>query len=420
MSPGVLSLASLLIVIAVSMTSRINVGVLAITLGAGVALLAAGWSVNEFAAVFPAPLFLILVGVTLLFGIAVKNGTLAAITARMVRLCGHRTAILPIAFFLLTFVLSAIGPGAIAGTAIMAPLAMSAGVAAGVPAFLLALMVGVGANAGTLSPVSLTGIISLTLLERGGLGGHEAAVFISNFVAHMVTAVAAYVLFGGLKLMRENREAPRTQAEVVALPPLTATHWLTLVVLATWLGIVVGLEANPGLAAFPAAALLILVGAADDNAALGTIPWSVIIMVSGVGLLIAVLDKTGGMALFTQMLSNIATPSTANGIMAGVAGVISSYSSTSGVVLPAFLPTVSGLVERLGGGDPLEVALSINVGAALVDVSPLSTIGALCIAAVPPGAADTKDLFRKMLLWGFSMALYGAIFCQLFIGFFAW
>jgi Na+/H+ antiporter NhaD/arsenite permease-like protein len=419
MSPGVLSLASLLIVIAVSMTSRINVGVLAITLGAGVALLAAGWTVNEFAAVFPAPLFLILVGVTLLFGIAVKNGTLAAITARMVKLCGHRTAMLPIAFFLLTFVLSAIGPGAIAGTAIMAPLAMSAGVAAGVPAFLLALMVGVGANAGTLSPVSLTGIISLTLLERGGLGGHEAAVFISNFVAHMVTAVGAYVLCGGLKLMRENRAAPRTQAEV-ALPPLTATHWLTLVVLATWLGVVVGLEANPGLAAFPAAALLILVGAADDNAALGTIPWSVIIMVSGVGLLIAVLDKTGGMDLFTQLLSNIATPYTANGIMAGVAGVISSYSSTSGVVLPAFLPTVSGLVERLGGGDPLEIALSINVGAALVDVSPLSTIGALCIAAVPPGAADIKDLFRKMLLWGFSMALYGAIFCQLFIRFFAW
>jgi Na+/H+ antiporter NhaD/arsenite permease-like protein len=419
MSPGALSLGALLIVIAVSMTSRINVGVLAITLAAGVAFLAAGWTANEFAAAFPAPLFLILVGVTLLFGVAVRNGTLAAITARMVKLCGHRTAILPIAFFLLTFILSAIGPGAIAGTAIMAPLAMSAGVAAGVPAFLLALMVGVGANAGTLSPVSLTGIISLTLLERGGLGGHEAAVFISNFVAHMVTAVGAYVLFGGLGLLKANREAPRILDEV-KLPPLTPTHWLTITVLAIWLLIVVGFGANPGLIAFPAAALLILAGAVDDNTALGSIPWAVIIMVSGVSLLIGVLDKTGGMALFTQMLSNIATPNTVNGIMAGVAGVISSYSSTSGVVLPAFLPTVGGLVERLGGGNPLEIALSINIGAALVDVSPLSTIGALCIAAVPQGAADTKELFRKMLLWGFSMALYGAIFCQLFVRFFAW
>ena len=419
MSPAVLSLGALLIVIAVSMTARINVGVLAITLAAGVAILAAGWTPNEFAASFPAPLFLILVGVTLLFGIAVRNGTLAAITARMVKLCGHRTAILPVAFFLLTFTLSAIGPGAIAGVAIMAPLAMSAGVAAGVPAFLLALMVGVGANAGTLSPVSLTGIISLTLLEQGGLGGHEAAVFISNFVAHMVTAVAAYFMFGGLGLLRANRTAPRLQNEAT-LPPLTPTHWLTISVLVIWLAVVIGFEANPGLVAFPAAAILILTGAADDNTALGAIPWSVIIMVSGVSLLISVLDKTGGMQLFTQMLASIATPGTVNGIMAFVAGIISSYSSTSGVVLPAFLPTVSGLVERLGGGDPLEIALSINIGAALVDVSPLSTIGALCIAAVPAGAADTKDLFRKMLLWGFSMALYGAIFCQLFVGFFAW
>jgi Na+/H+ antiporter NhaD/arsenite permease-like protein len=419
MNPAILSLGALLIVIAVSMTARINVGVLAITLAAGVAMLAAGWTAAEFAASFPAPLFLILVGVTLLFGIAVRNGTLAAITARMVKLCGHRTAILPVAFFLLTFVLAAIGPGAIASVAIMAPLAMSAGVSAGVPAFLLALMVGVGANAGTLSPVSLTGIISLNLLEQGGLGGHEAAVFISNFAAHMVTALAAYLLFGGLKLLRENRDAPRVQSETV-LPPLTQTHWLTISVLIVWLSIVIAFEANPGLVAFPAAAILILARATDDNTALSTIPWSVIIMVSGVSLLISVLDKTGGMDLFTQLLANIATPSTVNGIMAFVAGVISSYSSTSGVVLPAFLPTVSGLVERLGGGDPLEVALSINIGAALVDVSPLSTIGALCIAAVPPGAADTKELFRKMLLWGFSMALYGAVFCQLFVRFFAW
>ena len=57
--------------------------------------------------------------------------------------------------------------------------------------------------------MSLTGIISLTLLEQGGLGGHEAAVFISNFAAHMVTAVAAYLMFGGLGLLRANREAPR-------------------------------------------------------------------------------------------------------------------------------------------------------------------------------------------------------------------
>ena len=70
-------------------------------------------------------------------------------------------------------------------------------------------------------------------------------------------------------------------------------------------------------------------------------------------------------------------------MVAFVTGLVSVYSSTSGVVLPAFLPTVPGLVERLGGGDPMAIASSMVVGGHLVDLSPLSTIGALCIAALP-------------------------------------
>ena len=64
-------------------------------------------------------------------------------------------------------------------------------------------------------------------------------------------------------------------------------------------------------------------------------------------------------------------------------GLVSVYSSTSGVVLPAFLPSVPGLVAKLGGGNPLAIASSILIGGHLVDVSPLSTIGALCIASAP-------------------------------------
>jgi Na+/H+ antiporter NhaC len=134
--------------------------------------------------------------------------------------------------------------------------------------------------------------------------------------------------------------------------------------------------------------------------------------------LISVLEKTGGMDLFTTLLSRISTPGSINGVIAFVTGIISTYSSTSGVVLPAFLPTVPGIVEKLAGGDPLAVALSINVGSALVDVSPLSTSGALCLAALPPGE-DPNRLFRQMLIWGLSMAVVGAVLCQLFAGPFA-
>jgi hypothetical protein len=76
------------------------------------------------------------------------------------------------------------------------------------------------------------------------------------------------------------------------------------------------------------------------------------------------------------------------------------------------------LVRQVGGGDPLAVALSINVGSALVDVSPLSTLGALCVANVAD-RAHARDLFRKLLAWGFSMAVVGALLSWLFAPVFA-
>jgi hypothetical protein len=87
------------------------------------------------------------------------------------------------------------------------------------------------------------------------------------------------------------------------------------------------------------------------------------------------------------------------------------------VVLPAFLPTAPGVAAQVGG-DPVAISLSITVGSALVDVSPLSTLGALCVAAVADPAAATR-LFRQLLLWGLGMVLVGALLTQLFAGGFA-
>ena len=415
--PATLSLIALAVVIVVSLTSRINIGVLAVALATIVAVLVAKWKPAELAAAFPAALFLTLLGVSVLFGAAQANGTLAAAAERIVWLSAGRTGLLPIVFFLFAAVFSALGPGAIAASALIAPLALTTGLRAGAPALLLVLMVGNGANAGNLSPIAAGGLIVQAQMAKAGLVGHEWAAFTANLVAHTAVAAGAYALFGGVSLLRKGRDA--------ADAPVTPTkfemrHWLTLAVIAVWIVCVIFLGYPPGLSAFIAAAALILVKLADDGASIRSVHWPVIVMVCGVGVLVSVMDKTGGMDLFTTGLSQIATPDTAHGVMAFVTGLISTYSSTSGVVYPAFLPAVSGLVEKLGGGDPLEIALSINVGAALVDVSPLSTIGALALAAVPAGAADTKKLFRSLLIWGFAMTIVGALFCQFFIGFFAW
>jgi hypothetical protein len=88
---------------------------------------------------------------------------------------------------------------------------------------------------------------------------------------------------------------------------------------------------------------------------------------------------------------------------------VSVYSSTSGVVLPAFLPMVPGLAEALPGASAIGIAMSMNIGGHLVDISPLSTMGALCMA----GAAgdESRSLFNKLLAWGLSMCVVSAALC---------
>jgi len=413
MSPAALSLLAIGVVIVASFGTRLNVGILAVALAWPIAVYAAGWKADQLMSAFPSSLFLTLLGVTLLFGVAQANGTMRALTQRSLALTAGRASLLPLLFFALACVISTMGPGAIATLALLAPLAMAAGVRAGVPVLLTALMIGNGANAGNLSPFSAVGVIVNSAMGRAGLEGNEWRVWAANFTAHALAAVLAWALFGGPKLLRDDtRIAPE------ASEPFDRGHKLTLLVGAAWVFAVVVLKVNLGLAAFAAAAMLVLARTGEDHAMLKAVPWSVLVMVCGVSVLIGVLDGTGGMALFTDLLAKVASPASVNGVIAFITGTLSTYSSTSGVVYPTFLPTVPGLVERLGGGNPLEIALSINVGAALVDVSPLSTLGALCIAALPAGHEPAK-LFRSLLVWGLSMTVLGALFCHLFIGYFA-
>ena len=114
-------------------------------------------------------------------------------------------------------------------------------------------------------------------------------------------------------------------------------------------------------------------------------------------------------------MRHIATGETVVGWSAFFTGLISIFSSTSGVVLPTFLPAVGDIVREVGGGDPASVAAGIVVGSSAVDVSPLSTIGALCIAAAAK-SFDAKPLFNRMLLWGFAMAPLAALVCQMMLG----
>lgn len=407
MNLAAISVAALVLAVVVSCVSRLNVGVLAIAMAWIVGVFIGGMPVNTIMAGFPSQLFLTLTGVTLLFTLAQCNGTLEQLTRRAVGVCRGNRGAIPIMFFLIAAALSSIGPGNIATAALVVPLAMATAARTGIPLFLMAIMAGNGANAGGLSPFAPTGIIVSGLMARNGLAGYEVQTYIYNLLAHMTVAFGGYALFGGLKLFAAG-DASAADGFDGELGALERRHWITMAVIAALIVSVLVLNVHVGMAAFAGAAILVLSGAGDDGDAVKRMPWRVIVMVCGVTVLIALVEKSQGIDLLVSLVARVATPESVTGVVALLTGVVSVYSSTSGVVLPAFLPMVPGLTAALPGASALAIASSMNIGGHLVDVSPLSTIGALCLT----GAADgNRRLFNQLLAWGLSMAVVGALLC---------
>jgi Na+/H+ antiporter NhaD/arsenite permease-like protein len=410
MSLGAVTLGALALAIVVSCVSRLNVGLLALALAWIIGVFVGGLRPADVFAGFPIDLFLTLSGVTLLFAQAHVNGTLDIVAHNAIRLCRGRVGVVPIMYFGLGAALASAGPGNIATTGLLAPMAMATALRMRISPFLMAIMVGNGANSGSLSPFAPTGIIVTNNMTAIGLPGFELQTWVYNLLAHAIVAFAGYFAFGGLKLLtRAERVEPEAD-------PVKRLDWHQTATLAVIGLLIVGVILfgrsgfHIGMAAFAGAVLLSLLRAADDSEAIKRMPWGTILMVCGVTVLIGLLQRTGGMDIFANLLSSISTQATVIPVIAVVIGVVSAYSSTSGVVLPAFLPTVPGLVENLGGGNALGLASTMNVAGHLVDVSPLSTIGALCIASVPSGEMSRK-LFNQLLAWGMSMTVAGAVIC---------
>jgi di/tricarboxylate transporter len=425
-----ISVLALAVTVLVSCTSRLNAGVLAIALAWVIAIIIAplmgqSITVKEVLTGFPSELFVTLTGITLLFTQAQVNGTLGRIAQAAVFLCRGNAALIPLAFFCLATIMSAIGAGSIATAALVAPMAMAAAANARIPAFLMAMMVGHGAVAGGMSPFAMTGVIANGLMNKMNLPGQEWPTFFHNLAANALVAVGGYLIVGGWRNRKPTRggdyptETSRsadadvsTSESQVSNGKFDWQHKATLFVISLLIAAVLVLQIHVGMAAFAAVAVLTLVKAADEKEAIRAVPWSVILMVCGVTVLVSLIERTGGIERITGMIAAASTPRSLPGMMAFTTGVVSVYSSTSGVVLPAFLPAVPSLVEKVGGVDPMALAASVNIGGNLVDVSPLSTIGALCIAC----AGDSEDrrvLFNKLLAWGLSMSLVAAVYCTL-------
>jgi Na+/H+ antiporter NhaD/arsenite permease-like protein len=417
MTLSAICVAALVAVVVVSCASSMNVGLLALVLAWLIGVFVAPaygveLTAKAVAGFFPADLFLTLLGVTMLFAAARANGTLGLVTRAAERLCGSAPAALGPLFFVLAVAVSAAGAGNVPTAAVLAPPAMLAALRAGVSPLVMMVMVGHGAIGGGLSPITPMGVVADEKLADMGLAGHAGYTFAMNVLVNALVAGAGYLLLRGWRTVASRSDAidPADAAAFRA----ESRHWLTLAAIAAVIAAAAVFGAHVGFAALAAATLLMLLGAGDEQRVLREMPWGVILMVCGMSVLVSLCEKTGAVAVISRWIAACATPGTLTAWLAGLTGLVSVFSSTSGVVLPTFLPTVPEVIRQTGQepttASLLAAATAINVGSNVVDVSSVSTIGALCVAACPDEEMR-RVLYRQGLAWGLAMTVVGAVAC---------
>src|SRR5262245_44919098 len=192
----------LLVIFVVGTWRPVNLGALALVgtfvVGAGFA----GESLLQMYSGFPVELLLLLVAITYLFSIAVRNGTIDWVVNGAAQLArGHR-ALLPWMIFIVAALPTTAGALGSAGVALIAPIALRLGERYDIDRRMIGLMVLHGAACGNFSPVNVLGAIVLQATQRAGIDVSAATLFFWNVAYNILLGAVIYFVFGGQRLVR--------------------------------------------------------------------------------------------------------------------------------------------------------------------------------------------------------------------------
>ena len=260
MGMQILALACLIGAIVLGFVKKVNVGIVCL----GLALILGkigGISDGDIYAGFPYKLFCTLLGTMLFFSLLQQNGTLEKISQKLIGLCGKNTFLVPVIIYIVSYLLSAAGPGAISVQSVTVLFAVSLAVQMNASPVLMGAMAILGAVGGTASPIALTGIIVEELLLEMDITGMGMPIFLGVSLANFTCAVVTYVVLGGYKI----RQAPGTAQKTVE--KFDGKQIMSLIAILVMVVLVVGFAFDVGLVCLTLALILILLGAADEKKA---------------------------------------------------------------------------------------------------------------------------------------------------------
>ncbi|MFD2795763.1 SLC13 family permease [Promicromonospora vindobonensis] len=443
MTAEIIALIGLAAVFGVSALRHIHMGALALVAAFIVGIGVVGESLDDVLGGFPVDALIILLGITYLFGIARETGTITWLVDRSIGLIGDRVALLPWGLWLVATGVACLGTSHAAFAVV--PIAMSLAATHRISSTMMAIAMSSAIVGGALAPTSIVGITVQTVASSADIRYDAGLMFGLSVGVNALVVLVAFFMFGGRELIQRSRQASGSSSDGGPGAPSdggsgssgggagrgasrgsgTATATLTrteapvetarltamqVLVLASIVVLIGGfflltqleVDVNLGVVALTIAVILALVDPGVGRRAITKVDWSTILLLGGIITYVEVLTRLGAIDQLGEAARSVSDPLVAAFVICVVAGLVSAFASTIGII-GALIPLAVPLLVPGGGLEMTGFIYALAISASLVDCAPFGTTGATIVASTVE--VDRARVNRNLTVWGLSMVI---------------
>jgi Na+/H+ antiporter NhaD/arsenite permease-like protein len=424
----IIALIVLVAIFAISAIRNIHMGALALVAALIVGVLVVGESFDDVLGGFPVDALLILLGITFLFGIAREVGVIDWLVDRSVRLIGDRVALIPWAMFVIGTLVACLGTSHAAFTIV--PIAMSLAAKHRIHSTMMGIVMSSAIVGGALAPTSINGITVMTVAQTAGIPYNPGLMFGLSVGINTIVVLVAFFMFGGRELITRGRTARAASLAAAAsgslatggtsggsptggtalltkteLKPLTGFQ-LVVLLIGFFTITLLEVDLNLGAVALTLAVFLSFIKPEVGRKAMTRVDWGTILLLGGIITYVGVLTRLGAIDQLGEAARSVSQPLVAAFVICVIAGLVSAFASTIGI-LGALIPLAVPLLVPGGGLEMTGFIFALAISASLVDCAPFGTTGATIVASGVE--EDRPRLYRHLMAWGLSMVIIGPV-----------
>lgn len=412
MSSILMFVLAIVFVIIIGYIFNINIGLIALV---AAYLLSIPFDINNstLLLMWPSKLFLTIFAVGMFYSFTSANGAIEKLALKIIYLFRNAPSLIPVALFLVTFIIAGSGGGPYVSTVVMSPIIISICKKTNMKPLLGALVMTFAASCASLSGISVVGLLVKNLIEKTAYAAQASVlqhqIFINSTIFYISAFFIFYLILGGYKVKSLSLEKPEMFSKKQTASLIIVASVIVIYLLPTIFNFI--LPDNAAITLIKSKAdftFFAIIGAifcfilkfGSEKEVFKQISWSTLILVSGMGMLVGVGEEAGIIEQISTLVTSNISLNIFPQVMAAASGVLSYVSDGPGVVYPTLYPLVAK-IACISDIDPGLLFTAISIGDSTTVISPFSTGGAMLLSFITEEKERNK-LFVQLLITPFA------------------